>query len=771
MSNMKNNEALKKHHFWILFGLVPLFVLIAVLMISSNVGGEVEKRNSEIEAAKNDLKKSSPKSKGDLKMLDEAIATVDGKRGGLWKRNWDKQKDLYTWPKSDAFTGFETVEKVDGKDVVKPIRLEDLSFGQLIRENRDQFAEFKKPEFYLAEFSTEGLKKIEPGRQGMADKIAPTQFLGGWQRQLRHVTDWGTKALTSDQIWLIMEDIWVQRSLLSAVKSVNDQMGAFERIPYADAGGRMIDDPTSKTGPHDPLRRKFKSRIWDVTIEVAKRGNRQYLKGTLENTTDRLQILGLGKMMTLKVWLEGNRDPDGNYKIAPDGQPDVEGIEPVEFYFGSEFLPGAGSKKKIKDAKGNDVEVPANIAIMQPDETTDKDFDKYLNLIPVGRTVSEIVRVEQKFDAQTVPIRRIEALQLGKTDSRYAALGTLKTPLSPPFAKVEASAAASPTTPIDPSQGGGTSLGGPGGRPRGPGMAGPGDVTGGGGDGKSGGGPIATVIDGNRNRYVDVTEQVRRMPVGIVVIVDQSYIQDALVAFANSPLRFQITQVTWTRFRGDLGTGGAGSDPSGSGSQPYFQQGVYGGGFLGPGGNDPDSPGGSMGMMMPRPGGAMPFGSSAARPGGSMPFGSSAARPGSSGMPPGSSAARPGSSGGGIAGDEATGAGAAGGMGGMGGMGGFGPFSMGGTLTTVSEAQLTSGLVELSIYGVVSLYERYDPAKDTSAPKDGATDGAKVDVKEPDAAKEKDKDEPKDKEEKKDKKDGMTEATGEPKKRIRRRAA
>ena len=210
--------------------------------------------------------------------------------------------------------------------------LEDLSFGKYIPNNREQYAEFKKPEFYLAEFSTEGLTKTAPGQLGMADRIKPTEFNGGWQRHLRHVNDWGQRAMISDQIWLIMEDIWVQRSLLDAIKAVNDQMGSFERIRYADKGDKAIDDPGSKTGPHDPLRRKFRSRTWEVSIEVAKKGNRQYLKGTLENITERLQVLGKsGRMagMTLKVWLEANRDQDGNIKIAPDGQPDVEGIEPV----------------------------------------------------------------------------------------------------------------------------------------------------------------------------------------------------------------------------------------------------------------------------------------------------------------------------------------------------------------------------------------------------------------------------------------------------------
>ena len=750
---MKKNDALKKHHFWILFGLVPLFVLIAVLMISSNVGGEVKKRADEIEATKKDLAgKTNPKSKGVLAEWDKAIATVDGKRGGLWKDNWDKQKDLFTWPKSDAFTGFATTTKVDGKDVVKEIRIEDLPFGQPIPNNLDQYAEFKKPEFYVAEYSTKGLTKIAPGQLGMADRIAPTEFRGGWQSQLRYVGDWGEKALTSDQIWLIMEDIWVQRSLLNAVKAVNDQMGAFERVKYADAGGKVIDDPESKTGPHDPLRRKFQSRTWDVSIEVGKRGTRQYLKGTLENTTDRLQVLGIGKTMTLKVWLEANRDQDGNIKIAADGQPDVEGIEPVKFNIGSEFLPGRGGMKTIKDAKGNPIEVPSNIVSIQPDESSDKDFDRYPNNIPVGRTVSEIVRVEQEFDRETVPIRRIEAMQLGKTDSRYEALGLLKTPLSPPFAKVDTAAATGSNTvgslggmPGPDPGGSSKSGGGPGGQPRRPSMMGPGGPAGAGTNPNAGGGPLSTVIDENRNRYVDVTEQVRRMPIGIVVVVDQSYIQDVLIAFANSPLRFQITQVVWTRFRGDLGFSGAGDDPFGSGSQPIQQQGQFGSGF-GTGGSDPDDR--YRRGMMSRPRGPGSSGGPPVPPTMSAPPG----RPSVSGPPTG---------GGGLAG-EGT----------MPSTGGGFPFSQGGSLTSVSEAQLTSGLVELGIYGIVSIYEKYDPAKDPNAPKEG--EAKTGDVKEPDAQKEKDKEkdkdkENKDKEEPKEKKDGMADAAKEPKKRIRRR--
>ena len=88
--------------------------------------------------------------------------------------------------------------------------------------------------------------------------------------------------------------------------------------------------------------------------------------------------------------------------------------------------------------------------------------------------------------------------------------------------------------------------------------------------GKAKFGPPTVVLDGNRERYIEVSKQVRRMPVALVLLVDQLFMQDALVAYANSPLRFQVTQSHWKRFRGTLSaTGGifpgGATPPGGSG--------------------------------------------------------------------------------------------------------------------------------------------------------------------------------------------------------------
>jgi hypothetical protein len=144
------------------------------------------------------------------------------------------------------------------------------------------------------------------------------------------------------------------------------------------------------------------------------------------------------------------------------------------------------------------------------------------------------------------------------------------------------------------------------------------------------------------------------MPVGIALVVDQAYMQDVLLAFANSQLKLQITQVDWARFRDPLrGTDSTGD--SGTLDQP---------GVISVGGNT--STGGLSSDFGPKP-----FG---------PPVGPMGFRP-----PPGP----------------------------MGPQGQYGQYPGGGP-ATVSEAQLTSGLIQLQVYGVVSLYEKYVPQGETA---------------------------------------------------------
>lgn len=54
------------------------------------------------------------------------------------------------------------------------------------------------------------------------------------------------------------------------------------------------------------------------------------------------------------------------------------------------------------------------------------------------------------------------------------------------------------------------------------------------------------------NRYTEVTEQARRLPVGVVMIVDQDHIDRVVTAFSNSKYRFLLNQVLINRYPGSL---------------------------------------------------------------------------------------------------------------------------------------------------------------------------------------------------------------------------
>jgi hypothetical protein len=644
-----DKDTLKKHHFWILLGIVPVVVLVAVLAVTATVGAAIDARNKAVDAAQKEIDgKQNVKSDPLIKVLDDQKGLLEVKRTELWKENWERQigvttttdkdgkvvdakqdpaKNLLRWPKSQLLARFEyNPEYATSKA--------QLKFGDKIPSaNGDELNQFKVREVYLAEFTS-------PAGTGMADKVAPTEFLGGWQNVLRHIafppvgtggpSGWGEGQPTSERVWLVLEDMWVQRALLGQVKAVNDQLGTFDRVTLLDANNKAVDAP---------LHRAFQSRLWRVELKVVedeKDRTKKVLTGRIKNVTDRLQTFGLGSRMTLKVWVAG--DPNG---------------QPVPFEIGGEFLPGGAEREIVRDKA---------------------------HTLPPGVVPSEIVRVEQQFDTRTVPVRRIDALTLGFRDNRHA-LMPLKMPKFELYEKEAEKAASEPT-------------GGPGGAPAGfvvsgtppggrpnegstttPGMPGAGGAA----------GTVETVVEANRKRYVEVTAQVRRMPVAITVVTDQAYLQDVLLAYANSPLRFQITQVHWKRFQGTLGGVGpegspggygtegsvltSGSGTAGSGFIPGEGGGGLGGGFGGVGGPPGIGIGGPPGI------GGRPGPGSLAPPIGIGPMGS----PGGSPMGPG------------------------------------GILSGGGTLTSVSESQLTAGLVELTIYGVVSLYEKYQAPADPAA--------------------------------------------------------
>jgi hypothetical protein len=188
--------------------------------------------------------------------------------------------------------------------------------------------------------------------------------------------------------------------------------------------------------------------------------------------------------------------------------------------------------------------------------------------LPVEKqNATGLASVKQYFDWRTVPVKRIELIALG-----YAASRTSSNELKPAeFSKPKESATDTSTSIQNPRGLGDDTLMG-----RRIGTTSQADQS------KTKNGLL-------RNRYIEISEQVRRMPFGMLLVVDQGHIQDVLTAVANSPLRIQTTEFHWRRFHGDIkprdtdssgGTSGGPTDGSPPPARPLGRE----RGFLRPGG-------------------------------------------------------------------------------------------------------------------------------------------------------------------------------------------
>lgn len=589
-----------KHHFWILFFATPVFIGVAFLLMLLLVSGSIAEAKKSFDDQKKELGSAPVKTQGEVKAVGEQVNALEGDRKVLWTKSYQEQLDagVFAWPDS-KHAAFNALAKTG------------MKFGDKFNLTDRVTA----PPVLTETFSRSYTR--------LGENLAPTRFAGrSYLSALRSVTDWGTIQVDPEPFWLALEDYWVQRGLLDPIRKVNAAAALFEDVTPKDAKGAE-------------LKRNFRTRTWELDLEVEAKGNKQVLKGQLRNVTPRLQALGVNKAMKVKVWL---KDVPADAKEGDLPEPDMV------YEIRGESVPGKGA-----------LACPAQ-------EIT-------------AFNVTRINRVVQVFDEATVPVRLVNTIELGMLDNRNKALA-LEMPKH-----IETDEAANPEpAPADPmggmpNEGGrgmpGVTGSGPGGT--GTGDGGPSSPYGYGGSSSGSGksGTVRSVLLGNKKRYVKRTDDVRRMPVALSVVIDNDYTNDLMVAFTNSPLHFQITQTQWARFKGTLPpisgetSGGSGATTPGSPFNPF-------------GGGGDDAPAAGAAGGGPRGG-----------------------RPGFTGQT------------GPIGSPESGGTGA-------------GPGTPGGVLAPTSGGMLpgeaNANLCEFALFGIVSLYEQLPPPEK----KDDATGGTET---------------------------------------------
>ncbi|HEY1376365.1 MAG TPA: hypothetical protein VGF55_06200 [Gemmataceae bacterium] len=500
-----DKQALKKHHFWILLALAVVLIPVAWFGAKFGVGGRAAEAADKIEKKQKELDSQKPKANDYRTKLDEQKAQLQAQKEIIWKAAYGGQVGLFRWPAALAHLN----ALMNPPDQSAPAK---LYFGDPITD-RDR-STFRSPEVYLAEYNK------------LPDIIAPAEFADrSWQKVLApRYTDWSKTAVPStEEAWLALEDLCVQREVLQDIHAVNEMLAEFlpdplppeepakpkgpapeEQARYKDELGLYAKDlekyKAAKAKVDDELKAAYKpqrgeaagrfiSPYWQLDLVVGRspsgRAGELRFRGKLTNTSPRRQNVS---RIDFKVWLRNSKTAPNDYAVLP-----------IQY----EYLAAGASV----------------------------DFDE-TRIGPSDATL-RINKIEQRLDTRYVPVKRVDQLVLGKTSHRFANKGLVSTAFSKE--EMDKAAAAAPANPA-----------GPGAAPDPAAMR--------------GGGPNSTEYTPNgipRMRYLERTDQVRRMPIGMVLIVDQGHIQDVLRALANSKLRFQTTQIHYERFRGAIALGGA----------------------------------------------------------------------------------------------------------------------------------------------------------------------------------------------------------------------
>jgi hypothetical protein len=384
-------------------------------------------------------------------------------------------------------------------------------------------------------------------------------------------------------------------------------------------------DPKKEPAPAGATVRRFHNANWEVTLLLEEDSRKRLTispKSTIKNiNADRRRLPLAGVLLQITQFAPGSSIPRGQALLLVEG-------EPLKW--------------------GETVEVKKSVLV-----------DNFTRQDPL--------MVQQVFNWYTSPVKRLDRLEVGT----HLALSHRMTKYG---LQTKSSSKEDTSEPAPDLAGGGGMMGGA----RGP----AGGMMMSGASGGKGGAADQNGVE--RKRYLDFSDQVRRVPVGMVLVVDQGRIPDVLTALTNSRLHVWVTQWQWSHVGGisapptesspgeeprEVAGGKQPASPMGGGKKPGMPMAP---GMMGP----PMAPGGGSGggymgtIMGPRPG-----------------------------------------MGAGGAGGPRMGGGLMPGM--MRGMGG----SLNNFFSGAGEGVEPDdpNLVELVVYGIASLYERYPPKQPTDA--------------------------------------------------------
>lgn len=516
-----DKEFVQKNLFWVLLIAALGLWSIGLVVVLLGPGAEVAKAKKSIEDEDKAHKNPGPiRNDSFNKPWDDRRKFYQGHKNTVWETAWVTQDGLMTWPERGDTTKYGNKDVYFG-DPIDPIHVKSYVDTE-----------------YMTQYPRSDGKLDVKGFLGV---YLPVDFNAA---QILAPIDWSktpsdsnVKQPSTEEVWLAQEEIWVRRELLKVLNEALTTIGKFteERESEGDrspgglvaGGGGALDAVWRRTADkqrHRPLFkrrqltpeenaagiisvRKFKNYNWEVELIV-------------EQAEGKVRISPNSKIK--------NRNEDGRALALENKSPRSDSAPVGVLLQLRQGAPDQVPVERTLDRIRGRVLQPGDVAAFKSPTSID-------NIKFVDKDVDIQFDLVELFEPHTAPIRRLDDLRLGKAAlaHRHHVVADL---LPGRF-------------PAPPQQ--------PGGAPQQP-QPGGGQV---GGFGMGGGAPVGGGVPGQgqqskqdntltpygleKNRYVLVTETVRRLPVAMVLSVDQSQRNAVLTAIANSRLRIQTTQVYW----------------------------------------------------------------------------------------------------------------------------------------------------------------------------------------------------------------------------------
>lgn len=687
-----DKDMLVKQRFWVLLGVTVPLVLVAVFVLITSVSADIENKRKKAAEKFNTLTKiNKPSGPKVIEFITAEAETFKKSETEVHANAFNAQAPLFYWAKAveDRFNfhygWFTTEVKIITAPANKdswPADDSELYHGQVTAIDPDSLVvkgkegkearfqrtakikvskqdkkdnekeqwqtisrgDFVAVSYYrskyffdlltdheLTEFAKSYKSQIHPILRmidPVDDKGAGTVQLKGWPYKkndfppaqakfFTYVSEpWNDANDFSEEAWLAQEDLWIQRELFRIIRAANDSVAICAYRPQPQEKQPVTDKNFEDKSR--PL--VFANPNYELKFEWLD-ANRLAL--TVKNQLPRRQKLDVH----FRVKFNKSDNPDLSTELLlVDGEP----LDP--------FGMAKDSHRKEFTLEKNQIKRVGIFGVEQA-LTWETAAVKRIDATSIGSPAADIAHGHKTFPQGSKPYRKEEKKEDQKSDNPMGGLGTGG---APPSAL------------------------GSGGGPRGSGGFG------GQGAADAARGPNGVLKD----RYLEVSEQSRRVPVGLALIIDQDHIGRVLNAFNNSKLRFLTTQVLLNRYSASVRppvAGGPGDLGSGVGADI--------------GGQVPSLPPSALGGGGPR--------------GGSM-----------NGPPGGGSSSGP-PMGTGIGGKQSP---MPGGVGptqpqyGVGPMGATNPGAYASAAAAGASEEMENN-VELVIYGIVTLYERYPKRK------------------------------------------------------------